>query len=274
MIPYLGCQSAREMLDAFVDGELGVPEQVAMESHLRWCATCRARIEDMAVIGASLRIGAVSMAPAAEEVSALTAAQAGVLTRVSAEQDQSFRVRTRELFSDRRLLWPALGATLAVVLGLFGVGSVLHAASNEHPDSLAAMIEALATTPISAPRAMDAGVSLDALADDEAEFMVAAEFTRDGRVGAYELLRPQPRQAVAEAAVLRAIKHSRFAPAQAQDGRPVAVKMIWMIARTTVKGARDFDDLPLPARAPAPDPPKRVPAEPERPAPVRASSTA
>ena len=57
MIPYLGCDAAREMLEAFVDGELAMADQVAVESHLRWCRTCGARVEDLRVIGASLRIG-------------------------------------------------------------------------------------------------------------------------------------------------------------------------------------------------------------------------
>ena len=63
MIPYVGCEYAREHLDAFVDGELSVAEQVAVESHLRWCRTCAARVEDLQLIGASIRLG--SLAPRA-----------------------------------------------------------------------------------------------------------------------------------------------------------------------------------------------------------------
>ena len=47
MIPYLGCDAAREMLEAFVDGELAMADQVLVESHLRWCRTCGARVEDI-----------------------------------------------------------------------------------------------------------------------------------------------------------------------------------------------------------------------------------
>jgi anti-sigma factor RsiW len=57
MIPYLGCQGARDMLEPFVDGELPVSEQVALEAHLRWCDTCRARVEDIRLIGSALRLG-------------------------------------------------------------------------------------------------------------------------------------------------------------------------------------------------------------------------
>jgi len=55
MIPYLDCRAAQRLLEAFVDGELAVHDQVALESHLRWCTVCAARVEDMQVIGASLR---------------------------------------------------------------------------------------------------------------------------------------------------------------------------------------------------------------------------
>ena len=37
MIPYLDCRAAQDMLEAFVDDELSVPDQVALEAHLRWC---------------------------------------------------------------------------------------------------------------------------------------------------------------------------------------------------------------------------------------------
>ena len=66
MIPYLGCETVREMLDAFVDGELGVDAQVAVESHLRWCRTCTARVEDMSLIGAAMRMRPVPAGSAAD----------------------------------------------------------------------------------------------------------------------------------------------------------------------------------------------------------------
>ena len=43
MIPYLDCRAAQDLLEAFVDDELAVHDQVALESHLRWCGVCAAR---------------------------------------------------------------------------------------------------------------------------------------------------------------------------------------------------------------------------------------
>ena len=58
MIRYVGCDYARPRLDAFADGELPMGDQVLVETHLRWCQTCAARLEDTQTIGASLRLSA------------------------------------------------------------------------------------------------------------------------------------------------------------------------------------------------------------------------
>ena len=49
---------------------------------------------------------------------ALSVVYSRVLMRVRAERDQAFAVRVREMFIDMRLLWPALGATMAVLVCL------------------------------------------------------------------------------------------------------------------------------------------------------------
>ncbi len=59
--------------------------------------------------------------------------------RVRAERDQAFAVRVRELFTDMRLLWPALGATMAVLVCLSVAIGVLKSTSSERPESLATM---------------------------------------------------------------------------------------------------------------------------------------
>ena len=116
MIPYIGCEHARELLDAFLDDELPVADQVAVESHLRWCRTCSLRVEDMRLIGASLRLGSPAQRAGGDDSQALAAMAAGALARVRAERADAFGARLRELFVDMRLLWPALGATGAVVI--------------------------------------------------------------------------------------------------------------------------------------------------------------
>lgn len=287
MIPYLGCEPARAMLDRFVDGELDMADQVVLESHLRWCDTCAARVEDMRLIGASVRLGSPAQTVHVDDARALAVSQSEVLTRIRAERDQSFPVRFRELFEDRRFLWPALGATAALVCGLFTALAVHRAARAADPESIADMIQMVARTaserttfaapPLSshypvqldalmlAPRTLNEGLALDSLADEEAVFAVDTVVTREGRVANYELL-PSERPGATHRnatrandvdALLEAVKRSRFEPAQAAGGGAVTVRVVWVLARTTVKAQAEdalkpiSDGLLRPAPRPA-----------------------
>jgi hypothetical protein len=271
MIPYLSCPAARDMLDAFVDLELPIEEQVAVEAHLRWCETCEARVADLRLIGAALRVGAGVPAMTSAEAQALTTMPSDVFTRVSAERQQSWPVRSREWFADMRYLWPAMGATAALLACLFAVMTVNSFIRTELPDSMADRISALANpgsdrNPLQlnswmlAPRTLNGGPVLDRIPDEEAVFAFAAVVTREGRVANYELLEPVrtsvPRRVTAADAkavleVLDAVKESRFTPAQTSDGA-VAVNMVWLLARTTVKAsAEPLTDPPRPAPRPA-----------------------
>ena len=54
-----------------------------------------------------------------------------------------FNPRLREMFEDMRLLWPALGATMAVLVCLSVAIGVLKSTSSERPSSLATRLEAM-----------------------------------------------------------------------------------------------------------------------------------
>jgi hypothetical protein len=274
MIPYVGCEFAREHLDAFVDGELSVAEQVAVESHLRWCRTCAARVEDLRLIGDAIRGGAPSLTLAHDDDTlAVSAVHASVLMRIRTERELSFATRLRDMFTDMRLLWPALGATIAVFICVGVALGVLLLASRERPESLARMIDTLSnpgteSNPlrpgntatvnplfekyldsnrsggISIPRVLlsDDGAVFTGIADQEAMFAVAAVVNRDGRVSNYEVLSSErmgepekPVHANDMAKMLDVVRQSRFEPAQTSLGRPVAVNMVWLMVVTTVQ---------------------------------------
>ena len=250
MVPYLGCEIVREMLPEFVDGELAIGDQVAVESHLRWCRTCAAHVEDLQLIGETLRFKAVTTQTDKDRRN-LTALQAAVLSRVRAEHEQSFTMQVRGLFDDLHLFWAGLGATAAVVVCLFGAVSVLHAASDERPDSLAGVMRSLANPGsdrnpmlldgrmVQVPRGLDGSPALDQLREDEAVFALAAVITREGRIANYEVLsRDRSTQAGDVTTLLDKVSRSRFAPAERGVARaPVAVNMVWLLARTTVKAS-------------------------------------
>jgi hypothetical protein len=304
MIPYIGCETAREMLEAFVDGELAIADQVLVESHLRWCRTCAARVEDMRLIGAAVRLGTPPAEP--DDTRALTAIQAGVLSRVRAEHDQSFPVRVRAMFDDMRLLWPAVGASGALAACLFMSLSVMQAATAENPASLAAMIERLdrPSEPVlmpanpgsdqnpmrldgrvSFPRALDSTPGLESISDEEVAVAVSAVVTREGRISAYDLLesndalyaKRRGREDVS--AVLDAVKRSRFVPAEAAGGTKVAVNMVWLLVRTTARGtvraeARPAPPVPDEVKPPATEDAPAVPLPSTEAAPAPTSTTA
>jgi hypothetical protein len=243
MIPYLGCETAREMLEAFIDDELAMAEQVAVESHLRWCRTCCARVEDMRLIGASIRVGAPRVALETEEGRALAAVQAEVLTRIGAERDQSFGVWLREAFADMRFFWPALGASAALVACLCTAVSVLHAATGES-DSMAGVMESTANA-----GRIRTGWVLEGVPEEEAVFALATMVTRGRRIADYRMLlleRADVRRRDGSAltadvgGLLDAVRQSRFSPPE-DVGRAVAVDMVWLTS-APVSGA-----LPVPA---------------------------
>jgi hypothetical protein len=268
MVPYLGCEIVREMLPGFVDGELGIQDQVAIESHLRWCRTCAAHVEDLRVIGDSIRFGAVN-GHSEDDSRELATLQAAVLSRVRAEHEQSFAFQLHSLFDDLHLLWAGLGATTAVLVCLFGTMSVLHAASDERPDSLKGILQSLADPGsdrnpmlldgrmVQVPRALDDSPALVA-GEDEAVFALAAVVTREGRVANYEVLvseRENRPGAVDVTRLLDRVARSRFAPAEQGVARaPVAVNMVWLLARTTVRGTPRALDFEIPSTPEPPSP--------------------
>lgn len=278
MIRYVGCDYARPRLDAFVDGELPMGDQVLVETHLRWCQTCAARLEDAQTIGESLRLTARAHDDQGLSRS-LAAMQAEVLARANTEYEQSFSARLEEVFSDMRLWWPALGATVAVALSVGLASNVWKATSADQPTSLAAMIENLAEpgsnrnpqrldTAMYLPRVLDEGSAFDdaMLSEHHANhqdglFAVAAVLTREGTIGEYALLEHGgvQRQAAALAAgsdgealgVLHAVRQSRFAPAQRPGGQIVAVNMVLLFNHITVKASHATVDLGTPLPRPA-----------------------
>jgi putative zinc finger protein len=270
MSQYVGCEHARTLLEGLIDGELSMPEQLAVESHLRWCDTCAFRVQDMRLIGASLRARSATQ-PDDRSDAELEALNEGLLMRVRAERAESLPSRLREMFVDMRLLWPALGATAAVLLCVAASVSVLHASASREPDSLAAIISALGSpgSELNPLRPADNGITIPRLRDKEEGFLTGGTLEempaedviytirtvvgRDGSTSNYEVLLgddpvPANRQAAAraaaeEVALLNAVRKTRFLPAKTPLGRAVAVDMVWVLAKTTIVAAGPPESL-------------------------------
>ena len=242
----LTCAAARRRLSSFLDGELSVPERRAVEAHLDTCPACSAEVADFSLLGELLRDGARrSNGPTDRQVERL---QPGVMAQLRGERVGSLTARVRIMFEDRRLLWTAAAATsAAVMLALMTVG-ILRFSSVTRPDSLAAVLAALAepgsnVNPIGVDGRMRlpshvngerALPGLDAMAAEERVFALQAIITREGQVSAAKILGDEVHSRQVSDWVLGNAGAMRFEPA-IHDGAPVAVNMVWLLMQTTVR---------------------------------------
>jgi hypothetical protein len=277
MMHAIRCEDVQERLEEFHDDELTLEQRVAIQSHLHDCVTCSLVAADLEDLRQSLRQAAWHLpdrdAPEADRL------PGDVMERFRVEEQFSLKAEIRALFQDMHLVWAALGATAAMLVCLIGSISVLHAANQERPDSLAGLITFLANpgsnenpvrldTRMLAPRTrVDDGSAPLPLASDDEVYALSAVVTREGRIQNLELLvgdRPRGPKKVRPDVLLAMLQQAsqvEFEPAKSTPtGDPVAVSMVWVLANTTVKG-RPTDDVILtrrpPSSAPAID---RVPA--------------
>jgi hypothetical protein len=252
MMHVLPCDQVRDDLTAYHDGELSIDQQVLMQTHLQQCIACRLEAAALADLGEALRMMAGSVpgrAPA--ETGRISGA---VLERIRVEQQFAFGAQLRDIFQDMHFVWAGLGATLAMVICVVASAGVLHAASDEKPESLAGIISTLANqgtndNPLRlagtmlAPRAL-----LDTpmpIAAGDAEWALSAVVTREGRIQNLEVLVAEQARALQVKpevllGMLEAASRARFEPA-ISGGLPVAVNVVWLVTSTTVKGRPDYD---------------------------------
>ncbi len=263
MIRTIGCETARELLESYVDNELPTDDQVAVQAHVQSCRVCAARVEDLSLIGWSLRHGTAAQ-PSEEDVRALGVVQSGVLTRIRAERAQAFRTRLGEMFADWRLVWPAIGASCAVIVCLCGTMNVWHLVMQKEPNSLAARLDAFGKRgtdsnpfPLDAqlmlpPRPLDDRLALGRMLEDDALLRIVVGTS--GEVTEAELRAVAGVQTPVDAhqAVLDAVRAQRFEPA-AWRGRRVAVEALLYYTHVNVPPVLREVAHPAPRPAPAPE---------------------
>jgi len=199
----LTCEAVRRSLQAFHDRELPTEEEIAVWSHLDWCRRCTAALNDLQLVGTSLR-GAIQcrVALSGEEAASFNAA---VVSRVKAERDASWLALLQMMFEDMHLVYAGVGAAAAAMACVLIMLGMMRFATIERPDSLAAIVAFLASPgsnqnpmPVDGrvllPRVLGQAFSTSpADADKGAEldtvFTLAAVVTREGRIANLELLR-------------------------------------------------------------------------------------
>lgn len=243
------CTALSEKLSAYRDGELSVAGHVEVDQHLRECADCRHAFEQLDVVGRLVRQQAASLSATVGDVPTRHGLAGAVVSRVLAEQEQSWPVRMREAFQDMHLVWAGLCASAAVVVcaGL-AAGIVLLAPAAQRADSLRAMVammaapgtdlEPLPLAPgMEAPRVSPEAITPLMLASDltsaqneDVELAISAVVTREGR-----LARPRLLEGAPNALLVQSLEDAaRFHPAS-RAGSPVAVSLVWLVSHTTVR---------------------------------------
>ena len=241
----LTCAAVRRRLSAFYDRELAIAEQIAIETHLHDCPPCARDLRELQDVGLALRQAA---APAPSDD--WTGVRSSVISRMRAEEHESWTAKARRAFDDLHLVWIALGSTAATCLCAGTVLSMMHFASPERQDSLAAVIAVMAAPSgsdlnparldgrIQAPSVPENGLVYATLERSmmEGDLVVplSAIVTREGRVSGLERLNKwQDGREVTT--IVEALSRGRLEPAQF-GGSPVAVNLVWLVAHTTVKG--------------------------------------
>ena len=265
----LTCGAARRRLDAYHDKELSITDQIAVGSHLEWCDDCAAALDDLRQVRDVLR----NSMPGRSALSNLSAEddlnlQATVVNRLKAEERLSFGVWVQDAFTDMHFVYAGLSAVAAALACVAITLSMMRVATNELPDSTAAMVRTFGTpgsnlNPISVsprlrlPRALDEPVWVTPVVVDDSYFTLSAVVTREGRVGNLEVLNsnggrwiPNDRaEAKAVEDLIGVVSRARFEPASmvlepaSMAGLPVAVNMVWIVAHTTVRAIKDPPDL-------------------------------
>ena len=251
MMHVLPCDRVRDDLAAYHDGELPMEERVLIQSHLQECVACRLEAASLSDLSDALRTMAGAVPGRRDGDSGrITGA---VLERIRVENQLSLTTRFRGLFDDMHLVWAGLGASVATLFCVFASAGVLQAASQERPDSLAGIISTIVAADTSNPmRLAPTVIENRALLDTteamqstggDADLMLSALVTREGRIQNLEVLEEQARKLHVKPevmlAMIEAASRARF---ERQTGTQVsAVNVVWLMTTTTVKGRPDYD---------------------------------
>jgi hypothetical protein len=241
---HLTCAAVRRRLQAFYDRELAVGDLIAIESHLHDCPPCGRDLRDLQEIGDTLRATAARV-PSED----WTGLRSSVISRMRAEAHESWTARAGRAFDDLHLIWIGLASTVATVVCSGVVLSMLHFASPERQDSLAAVIAVMAApsgsdlnparldSRIRVPSVPENGLVYATLESSELKgdsvLPLSAIVTREGRVLGLELLN-KAEDIPHGMEFVDALSRGRLEPAQF-GGSPVAVNLVWLVAHTTVR---------------------------------------
>jgi hypothetical protein len=133
------CKRVRTQLGAFVDGELSGPDRSALSRHLEDCAKCVEEEQALRDLGHMLRGGARAL-PRVD----LTGLSGGLISRIRAEQAQSWRALFARAVEDWHWALVGGGSLAAGAVSILFVSALLwFGPSPSRADSLEALLNNL-----------------------------------------------------------------------------------------------------------------------------------
>ena len=258
------CAATRRRLQAYHDRELAVTDQIGVGAHLEWCDRCAAALADVRAVSVALRgLMPGRLALSQDDAEVFTAT---VVNRLKAEDDASLFAQMRVMFEDMRLGYAGLGAAAATIVCVVIFLGMMRFATDERPDSLAAIVSVLAIpleceagndlTDASACRARWAErfQRANESAEQDAVFTLEAIVTHQGRVASLAVLRSaRHHTAVGQVQLiedlLEVVSRSRL-DATLPMHPPMAVNMLWLVEHATVRASKQPTplDVPLPPK--------------------------
>ena len=256
------CAATRRRLDAFHDRELPVADEIAVGAHLEWCAECAAVSAEIRSVGAALR----AIAPGRAALSNDEAAgfSVAVVTRRKAEYDASIAARVRLMFDDLHLLYVGVSATVAATVCLMVMMGMMRFATDSRPDSLAAILNVMATSfgcDASTSEIPDAMVCrarwverfqrANETAEQETVFTLDAVVIQEGQLSNLAVMRASRHETASDQA--EAIEELLDSVSRARSNTEpteLSGELVRIVASATVRATKPAIDLPLPPAKP------------------------
>jgi hypothetical protein len=263
MMAALNCAATRRRLQAFHDRELAFADQIAVSAHLDWCDRCAGSLADLRLVRSAFQ----SLTPARHVLSHEEAAvfTATVVNRRKAEDDASLFSSVRVMFEDMRLGYAGLGAAAATAVCVVIMLGMMRFATDERPDSLAAIMNVLAT-PLECHSGNDLADAsgcrarwaerfqrANEWAEQDAVFTLEAIVTRQGRLPTLSVLRSGRHPAAADQVqliedLLKVVSRARLDSSIEMRLPQSGNNMLWLVEHATVRATKPPLHVPLPPK--------------------------
>lgn len=238
------CVAVQPHLEAFADGELRGDALRRVSQHIEVCEHCSAWVDGVQGLGESLR----GVVPADPDPTVLAGLADGVVSRIRAEEHESWRGMFQRATDDFHWVVVGAGSIGAAFLTALSVSVVMNSSVEQRADSLASVLNTAASPPqLRAVTIMPASLAPDSIVgangEDDVEFANLAEVNRAGHVMSLRPVRFVNDMSPSDAQpVVNQLRGLRFAQPERSSLDPDARQFVWLHTATEVRGMQlSFD---------------------------------